>query len=144
MAKSSSPFHNVLRVKRHQEKVAQQQLMHIEDAHNKEKELLNTLHKVRTEAVGGTQRSGRARVNELQTQRAFIIKLTKQINHQASKLDDIKRKANAKRKELTERAQSRQMVEKLDEKRKVQVSKNRDRVEQEMIDEVANRTARRV
>jgi len=140
MAKASSQFQSVIRVKKHQEKLTQQQLMLLEDVHSKEKKTLDHLHEVREEAVGGSPQIGKARANDLQTRSAFIFKLTRQIDHQSSKVDEIGEKTNAKREELTKRAQSRQMVEKLDQKRKEEASKKNDRREQEMMDDVANRS----
>ena len=127
MAKAASRFHTVVKVKQHQEKVAQQQLIKIQDDHVKEKTRLERLHEAREEAVEEAPRFGRARATDLQTQRAFIFKLTKQIHHQSSKVDEVKGQEVAKRKELTERAQSRQMVEKLDEKQKAETAKRIER-----------------
>lgn len=139
MAKAASRFKTVLNVKKHQEKAVQQQLIQIQDAHLKEKEALENLHEAREGVVNDTPRFGKARATDLQTQRAFIFKLTRQINHQTSKVDEVKAREHAKRHELTERSQSRQMVEKLVEKRKAEAARLLDRKEQEIIDEMANR-----
>ena len=142
MAKKASRFRTVLRVKKHQEKVTQQQLMQIQEAHEQEQRVLARLHDAHEEAVQESAHTGRARATDLQTQRAFIFKLTRQINHQSEKVDEIREKEDFKRQELTERAQSRQMVENLDEKREAEVVRSIDRKEQEMIDELANRSGK--
>lgn len=142
MAKPASRFKTVVRVKKQQEKIAQQQLVQIEHAHLKEREALLRLHETREDAVDGSLRKGRTRATDLQMQRAFIVKLNGQIHQQSSKVNDILVKANAKREELTERARVRQIVEKLEERKSVEAAKTLDRKEQENIDEVANRRSR--
>lgn len=142
MAKPASRFKTVVRVKKQQEKIAQQQLVQIEHAHLKEREELLRLHETREEAVDGSLHQVRTRATDLQMQRAFIVKLNGQIHQQSSKVKDILVKANAKREELTERARARQIVEKLEEKKSVEAAKTLDRKEQENTDEVANRRSR--
>lgn len=142
MAKPASRFKTVVRVKKQQEKIAQQQLVQIEHAHLKEREELLRLHETREDAVDGSLHKGRTRATDLQMQRAFIVKLNGQIHQQSSKVNDILVKANAKREELTERARARQIVEKLEEKKSVEAAKTLDRKEQENTDEVANRRSR--
>ena len=132
-------FKTVVSVKKQQEKIAQQQLMQIECAHLTESEKLDRLHETREEAVGGSLHRGRARANDLQMERAFILKLNRQINQQSSKVNEILEKANAKREELSDRARSRKIIEKLDEKKSIEEAKELDRKEQQKTDEVANR-----
>ena len=140
MAKARSKIQTVLRVKKHQEKVAHQQLMQIKDEHQREQERLSHLHHAKDEAVKGVVRFGRAKATDVQTQRAFIIKLSKQITRQAHRVNEIQEKENEKLVELTKRAQSRQMVEKLDERQRKEIDRRVDKKEQETIDEVASRT----
>lgn len=142
MAKATSRYKTVVRVKQHQEKVTQQQLNQIEDTHVKEREALDRLHETRDEAVVGDLHVGKARATDLQTHRAFIFKLTRQIHQQSSRVNEIQIKADAKREELTERARARRIVEKLDERRIAEAIKELDRKEQEKTDEVANRRVR--
>jgi flagellar export protein FliJ len=142
MVKAVSQYQTVLKVKQHQEKVAQLQLKQIEDVHLREKETLQRLNERRDEAVEGTSYAGRARATDLQTQRAFVFKLTRQISNQSSRIEEIRIKEDAKRQELTEKAQSRQMVEKLHEKCKAEAAKDVERKEQNILDEIANRTSK--
>ncbi len=139
MAKAANRFQTVLRVKKHQEKLAQQQLMRIQDEHNREQEALQRFHADREDALNEKVRFGRARVTDLQTQRAFIFKLSRQIDHQSQKVDEIRRKEVEKLDELTRRAQSRQMVETIDQRRKDEVERQLDKKEQSLIDDMANR-----
>jgi flagellar export protein FliJ len=142
MKVDGSRFQTVIKVKQHQEKVAQLQLKRIEDAHVKEKETLERMHEEREGAVESAPKSGRAKATDLQANRAFIFTLNRQIKRQASKVAEIREKEEAKRQELTDKAKSRQMVENLDEKRKAEFARQQDRKEQNMIDEVANRTSK--
>lgn len=144
MAKVNSRFHAVIKVKKHQEKTTQQKLTKIEDNHTKEKDTLNRLHEKKEKAVGSAPRFGRALVTDLQAQQAFIFKLSRQISHQSSKVEEIKGQADATRQELTSRVQSRQMVEKLDEKYEDEKAKIIDRKEQEILDDVAKRPGKTV
>lgn len=139
MKKKSSRFGTVLRVKKHQEKLTQQQLRQIQEAHEKEQEELVRLHSQQQEAMNDVPHKGRARVTDLQAQRAFIFKLARQIDQQSGKVDELRGREDAKRGELTARAQSRKMVEKLDERHLAEEAKRVDRNEQNMIDELANR-----
>jgi flagellar export protein FliJ len=140
MTKPKSRFSTVLRVKKHQEKLTQQQLLQIEQSHQQEKELLDRLQEAREEAVKESYGTGRAKATDLQTHRAFIFHLTRQIHRQETKVNEMKERENAKREELTQRAQARQMVEKLEERSKEQTLRELDRKEQHIMDELAQRT----
>lgn len=140
MKKKNSRFGTVLRVKKHQEKLTQQQLRQIQEAHEKEQEELVRLHSQQQEAMDHVPHIGRARVTDLQAQRAFIFKLARQIDHQSGKVDELRGREDAKKSELTVRAQSRKMVEKLDEKHQAEEVKRVDRREQDTLDELANRS----
>lgn len=139
MTKPASRFETVVNVKKHQEKLTQQQLTQIQDAHQREQGVLSTLEARKEEAFASTPKKGKTRATDLQAHRAFIFKLTRQISHQTQKVDEIRTKELEKRVELTGRVQSRQMVEKLDEKAKQEAARELDKREQELIDEVANR-----
>lgn len=139
MTKAKTQFGTVLRVKKHQEKVAQQQLMQIQDAHIREQDALARLHEAREDAVNEAPKIVKARATDLQVQRAFIFKLSRQIDRQTGVVEEIREKESEKRGEVTQRAQSRQMVEKLDERKQAETVRELDRKEQSMIDELANR-----
>jgi flagellar export protein FliJ len=142
MAKRSNRLKTVVRVKKHQEKVTQQQLVVIQDQHLREAATLQQLNAAKDEAVNETKGFGRARVTDLQTQRAFIFRLSRQIDSQSAKVDEMQDKENQKRHELTGRSQSRQMVEKLDERRKEEEERSDDRKEQTTIDDLAQRAGK--
>jgi flagellar export protein FliJ len=139
MRKNVSRFQTVLRVKQHQEKIAQQQLRRIQDEHEQEQSALSVLEGTKEEALDGAIRFGRAKVSEVQVQRAFIFKLNRQIDHQALKVEEIREREVEKLDELTKRSQSRQMVEKLDERTQEEAARKVDKKEQELIDDVAGR-----
>lgn len=142
MAKPKSRFSTVLRVKKHQEHLTQQQLRQIQQSHLQEKEMLERLQEAREEAVKESYGASRAKATDLQTHRAFIFSLTRQIHRQATKVNEMKEQENAKREELTKRAQARQMVEKLEEKSKEEALREIDRKEQSIMDELAQRTTK--
>ena len=139
MTKEVSRFTTVLKVKKHQEKVTQQQLKQIQEEHKQEQDTLDLLHSKREDAVKGTLNFGRAKATDIQVQRAFLFKLSRQIYQQSAKVDEIREEEDTKRQELTKKAQSRQMVEKLDEKKKAEAARQQDRIEQELIDDLAGR-----
>jgi flagellar export protein FliJ len=139
MSNDANRFKTVVRVKRHQEKIAQQQLRQIQDEHEREREALDQLQGTREDAMNEAIHFGKARVTDVQVQRAFIYKLNRQIDHQANRVDEIRDKEVEKLDELTRRAQSRQMVEKVDERRRDEAERVLDKKEQGLIDEVANR-----
>lgn len=132
----------MLRVKQHQEKVAQQQLRRIRDEHDQELSALNVLEGTKENALENAVRFGRAKVHQAQVQRAFIFKLNRQIDHQAKKVEEVRQREVEKLDELTKRSQSRQMVEKLDERSHDEAARKADKKEQELIDDVAGRAKR--
>ncbi|MBI5473469.1 MAG: flagellar export protein FliJ [Ignavibacteriae bacterium] len=142
MTKEISRYTTVLKVKKHQEKVTQQQLKQIQEEHQQQQDRLDVLHNKRDDAVKGTHNFGRAKATDIQVQRAFLFKLSRQIYQQSAKVDEIREEEEIKRQELTRKAQSRQMVEKLDEKKKAEAARQADRVEQELIDDLAGRPSK--
>jgi flagellar FliJ protein len=143
MNKDVSRFQTVLRVKQHQEKIAQQQLRRIQDEYEQEHAALNTLQGTKEEALDSAVRFGRAKVNQAQVHRAFIFKLNRQIDHQSKKVEEVREREVEKLDELTKRAQSRQMVQKLDERTQEEAARKADKKEQELIDDVAGRAKQR-
>lgn len=139
MAKSGSKYQTVLRVKRHQEKVTQQQLRRIQDEHERENTRLAALNNKKDEALDGMMHFGRAKVKDMQVQRAFIFKLDRQIDHQSKKVETIRKREVEKLDELTERAQSRQMVEKLERRKQEERARAQEKKEQALIDDAAAR-----
>jgi flagellar export protein FliJ len=139
MKKHVSRFHTVLRIRRHQEKVAQQQLRRIQDEHEREQAALNALEGKKEEALDNAVRFGRAKVGQVQVHRAFIFKLNRQIDHQSRKVEEVREREVEQLDELTKRSQSRQMVQKLDERTQEETARRLDKKEQELIDDIAGR-----
>jgi flagellar export protein FliJ len=75
----------------------------------------------------------------MQASMAFIQSLSRQIQQQEDLLEGIKQQEDDKRGELVEKTQMRQMVEKLDQKRKDEAVKESDRKTQRMMDVLAQR-----
>lgn len=141
MAKHSSRFGTVLRLKKHQEKLTQQQLLQLQRVHLEEKEILEKLHEAKEEAVKDSYGEGRAKATDLQTHRAFLFSLSRQINTQKTRVEEISLREDEKREELTKKAQARQMVEKLDKKSREEALRELERKEQLVMDDLAQRTA---
>lgn len=140
MAKPSSRFGTLLRLKKHQEKLTQQQLLQIQRTHLQEKEMLDKLREAREEAMLESYSKGRTKATDLQTHRAFIFSLSRQITTQTSKVHEISKREQATRAELTKKSQARQIVEKLDEKMREEALREAERKSQMMLDEVAQRS----
>ncbi|HTX99591.1 MAG TPA: flagellar export protein FliJ [Bacteroidota bacterium] len=136
---SGTGLSTVLKVKVVQEKNAQRELAAIAQKREVEEQRLDQLEQTQDSAL--TQASGvtRSRAGDLQTSRAFIQSINKQIEQQGETVDDVKNKESAKRDELVERSKSRQMVESLDTKRKEEAEKEKERKAQRVIDVLAQR-----
>jgi flagellar export protein FliJ len=140
MKVDSTGLTTVLKVKQFQEKSTQKELAEIKTARESEEQRLGSLEASKTSAMveaGGVVKSS---VGDLQTARAFIQSITRQINQQEQRVDAVKQQEDTKRTELVERTQSRQMVEKLDTKRKDEALKESERRAQRVIDVLAQRT----
>jgi flagellar export protein FliJ len=139
MQKSGARLKTVLRVKKHQERMAQQELTVIQDTHVKEVEALANLSSRQEAALGEAGTTKKARATDLQVHRAFIQKLNRDIKQQGTRVHEIEEQENDKREELTGKSQSRQMVEQLGERWEQAQAKELDRKEQQLIDALANR-----
>ncbi|MBI3578978.1 MAG: flagellar FliJ family protein [Ignavibacteriales bacterium] len=139
MSTGRSKFKTVLKVKSYLEKKAQGELHTIQEQHHQETEELNQLTEENESALGETIAVLKARATELQTSRAFLQNLSRQIERQKEKLEDIKLQEHSKREELTEKTQAKRMIEKLEEKREGEEAKENERKEQRLIDVLAHR-----
>lgn len=139
MSTGRSKFKTVLKVKSHLEKKAQRELHTIQEQHHQGTEELNQLTAENESALDETITVLKARATELQTSRAFLQNLSRQINRQKEKLEDIKVQEHDKREELTEKTQAKRMIEKLEEKRESEEAKENERKEQRLIDVLAHR-----
>jgi len=76
---------------------------------------------------------------DLQTSQAFIQSLSRQIEQQVEKVQEIITQEEGKRGELLEKSQSKQMIEKIDQRRKDEEEKEQERKAQRVIDVLAQR-----
>jgi len=142
MRVSKSRMHTIIRVKTHQEKKAQQELVKIQDKKEKETSVLTHLEQSHQSAANEAARTSKARAAEVQTNRAFLQNLSRQIQQQHKKVGDIRVEEDEKRDELLAKSKSKKMVEKLDAKRRAESMKESERKEQSVIDGLARRVRR--
>jgi flagellar export protein FliJ len=135
-----SRFDVVIRVKKHQEKKAQHELGQIQRKKETEQEALSELRDQRATAIGATGRVARTRATEAQANHAFIQRLSRQIEKQQKTVEKIQQHEDEKREELAERSKSKKIVERLDEKRRLEEQRVRSRKEQAILDVLAQRT----
>ncbi|MGA9120041.1 MAG: flagellar FliJ family protein [Bacteroidota bacterium] len=136
---SGTGLTTVLKVKTVQEQNAQRELAAISQKREVEEKRLDQLAQTQDSAISDASGVLRTKAGDLQTSRAFIQSLNRQILHQGEKVEEIKTNESDKRDELVERSKSRQMVESLDGKRKVAIEKESERKSQRVIDVLAQR-----
>lgn len=136
---NNSKFRTVLKVKRIQEKKSQAELHQLNVVHDKEKATLADIKQTKQTALSDAVRSMKIKATEAQTNRAFIRKLSNEIEDQSKKVDELESMKESKREELLERAKGTNMIEKLDEKLQNEVAKENERKEQRLIDVLAQR-----
>jgi flagellar export protein FliJ len=134
-----SRLRTVIKVKQYQVKKAQKELAVIAVDREQEEHHLNFLEYSKSSAMTEAVRTMKARAVDLQTSRAYILSISRQVTQQASKVDDMKVKEDGKRAELLEKSQSEQMLEKLEQKRRAEVEKEQERKSQRMLDVLAQR-----
>jgi flagellar export protein FliJ len=139
MKVQASSLTTVLKVKQFQEKATQKELAEKKITRETEEEKLGRLEQSKETALDQTKVSGRTRAADLQTSLAFVQSLTRQISQQGEKVDAAKESEDQKRGELVERSRSRQMVEKLDARRKVEQEKEAEKKAQRVMDVLAQR-----
>jgi len=134
-----SRFRTVLKVKKIQERKAQGELRELQTVHAQEEEVLNDIKDERQYALSDAVRTMKMKATEAQTNRAFILKLSRQIKEQEQKVQQVESQEEEKRSELLERTKSKKMVEQLDEKLQAEADKEMERKEQRLIDVLAQR-----
>jgi len=134
-----SRFRTVLKVKKIQERKAQGELRELQTVHAQEEEVLNDIKDERQYALSDAVRTMKIKATEAQTNRAFILKLSRQIKEQEQKVQQVESQEEEKRSELLERTKSKKMVEQLDEKLQAEADKEMERKEQRLIDVLAQR-----
>ena len=139
MQASESRLQTVIKVKSFQVKTAQRELAAIKINREAAQGTLNQLADTQSSAMSDAVREMKTRAADLQTSRAFIDSLSRKIKNQEVKVGQIEERENNKREELVEKSQSEQMLEKLDQKRKDEASKDVERKAQRMIDVLAQR-----
>ncbi|MCX7984335.1 MAG: flagellar export protein FliJ [Bacteroidetes bacterium] len=137
---NSVKFGTLLKVRKYQEKKAQEELLHIRTQKQREEETLSKLAEKHDEEISSSPQTGRVQAAEVQVSRAFLRKLAKEIQAQKNKVDEIKQQEEIKTYELIERKKAKEMVELLEEKFQLQLAKERERKEQRLIDVLAQRT----
>lgn len=136
---TESRLHVVLKVKEHQEKKAHRELIQIRGTRENETAILDRLNEKEKSVVSDAIRTLRARATEMQTSRAFLQSLSRHIQQQKRKVDEMHSLENKKREELLEKSQAKQMIKKLQEKRETEAAREHERKEQRLIDILTQR-----
>ncbi|HUI10301.1 MAG TPA: flagellar export protein FliJ [Bacteroidota bacterium] len=134
-----SRLQTVIRVKDIQLKNAQKELAQIKVKKEEEQGALDKLEDQKTSAMSDAARKMTARARDMQTSRAFLQSLSRQINQQEQTVQNISDQEETKRGELVEKTKSKQMLENIEEKRRDEESKESDRKAQRVIDVLAQR-----
>jgi flagellar export protein FliJ len=139
MRVSESHLETVIRVKDFQVKKAQKELAVIKVSRAQEEGALTSLEEQQSTAMSDAVRKMKTKVVDLQTSQAFIQSLSRQIQKQEEKVQEIISEEAGKREELLEKSQSKQMIEKIDQRRKDEAEKEQERKAQRVIDVLAQR-----
>jgi|WetSurMetagenome_2_1015567.scaffolds.fasta_scaffold09574_2 flagellar export protein FliJ len=139
MRVSESHLGTVIRVKDFQVKKAQRELAVITVNRAQEEGTLTSLEERQSTAMSEAVRKMKTKAVDLQTSQAFIQSLSRQIQRQEEKVQEIITQEEGKRGELLERSQSKQMIEKIDQRRKDEHEKEQERKAQRVIDVLAQR-----
>jgi flagellar export protein FliJ len=139
MKVSDSHLVTVIRVKDFQVKKAQRELASITISRAQEEGALSSLEERQSTAMSEAVRKMKTKAVNLQTSQAFIQSLSRQIDRQGEKVQEIITQEDGKRVELIEKSQSKQMIEKIDQRRKEEYEKEQDRKAQRVIDVLAQR-----
>ncbi len=139
MRVSESHLGTVIRVKDFQVKKAQRELAVIKVNRVQEEGTLTSLEERQSTAMSDAVRKMKTKAVDLQTSQAFIQSLSRQIEQQVEKVQEIITQEEGKRGELLEKSQSKQMIEKIDQRRKDEEEKEQERKAQRVIDVLAQR-----
>jgi flagellar export protein FliJ len=132
-------FSTVLKVKKIQERKSQTELRQLEVAHAREEATLADIKQTQQAALSDAVRSMKIKATDAQTNRAFIKKLSNEIDVQSKKVEKVVSLEQDKRGELIERTKSKSMIEKLDQRVQTEEAKEKDRKEQRLMDVLAQR-----
>jgi flagellar export protein FliJ len=139
MRVSESHLETVIRVKDFQVKKAQRELAVIKVSRAQEEGTLTSLEERQSTAMSDAVRKMKTKAVDLQTSQAFIQSLSRQIQRQEEKVQEMISAEEGKRDELLEKSQSKQMIEKIDHRRKEEQEKEQERKAQRVIDVLAQR-----
>jgi flagellar export protein FliJ len=139
MRVSETHLGTVIRVKDFQVKTAQRELAVIKINRVQEEGTLTSLEDRQSTAMSDAVRKMKSKAVDLQTSQAFIQSLSRQIQRQEEKVQEIITQEEGKRGELLEKSQSKQMIEKIDQRRKDEQEKEQERKAQRVIDILAQR-----
>jgi len=139
MRATDSPLTTVIRVKGHLVKKAQRELAVLRITREKEEGTLESLEGRQSSAIREAARKRKGRAADLQTGRAFIQTLSRKIERQEARVREAATREEGKRGELVGHSQSKQMITNIDERRKVESVKDKERRAQPDIDVVAHR-----
>lgn len=139
MRVSDSPLSTVIRVRDMQLKKTQRELAVIKVERQTEEVRLTSLEEQQSNAMTDAVRKMKTRAVDLQTSQAFLQSLSRKIEHQEEKVREVTTAEEGKRVELVERSQSKQMVEKIDQRRRDEETKEQERKAQRVIDVLAQR-----
>jgi flagellar export protein FliJ len=120
-------------------KKAQRELAVIKINRVQEEGTLTSLEDRQSTAMSDAVRKMKSKAVDLQTSQAFIQSLSRQIQRQEEKVHEIITQEEGKRGELLEKSQSKQMIEKIDQRRKDEQEKEQERKAQRVIDILAQR-----
>jgi flagellar export protein FliJ len=134
-----SRLQTVIRVKDIQVKSAQRELAQIKVKKDLEQGTLDRLEDQKSSAMTDTARDMKSRARDLQTGRAFLQSLSRQIKDQEKTVRGVSDQEDSKRGELVEKTQSQKMIETIEEKRRTEQVKEDDRKAQRVIDVLAQR-----
>ncbi|MBP8975393.1 MAG: flagellar export protein FliJ [Bacteroidetes bacterium] len=133
-------FGTLLKVRKYQEQKAQEELSQIRIQKLREEEALSELAEKRDEEISTSPQKGKVQAADVQVSRAFIRKLTKEIQAQRKKINEIQKQEETKTDEVVERKKAKEMIETLEERYQTQLAREKDRKEQRLMDVLAQRT----
>ena len=139
MRVSDTGFETVIRVKNFQVKKAQRELAVISVDRVHAEGTLTNLEEKQSTAMTDAVRTMKTKAVDLQTSQAFLQSLSRQIQKQVQKVEEVLTQEEGKRGELLEKSQSKQMIEKIDQRRKDEQEKEIERKAQRVTDVLAQR-----
>jgi len=139
MRVSDTSFETVIRVKDFQVKRAQRELAVISVDRVRAEGTLTNLEEKQSTAMTDAVRTMKTKAVDLQTSQAFLQSLSRQIQKQVEKVEEVLTQEEGKRGELLEKSQSKQMIEKIDQRRKDEQEKELERKAQRVSDVLAQR-----